>query len=207
MPAHEQALFYRAMKKFLFLLILVMLLPGKVWSQKKDSRQLFRGAVINGDTIAVIDIPEVYVFPRKKFRNRRIEARYWKMVRDLKITYPYAMLAKAKLQELNAKFLTLKTDKERKAYAKIAEKELRDEYEGELTNLTISQGKLLIKLIDRETGQTTYALVKELRGTFQAVFWQTIAKIFGSNLKSVYDPKGEDAQIEEILQYILKGYY
>ena len=195
------------MKQVAYILILLLAVPDIAWPQAPRNLQLFRGQVVEGDTVAMIDIPDVVIMPRKKFKNRRVEARYWKLVRDLKITYPYAIMAKNKLQELNTKFLSLKTESERKEYTKIAEKELRAQYEGELTNLTITQGKLLIKLIDRETGQTTYALVKELRGTFQAVFWQTVAKLFGSSLKSVYDPKGEDAETEEILQYIIKGYY
>lgn len=195
------------MRKLAVILLLFLLLPDTGWSQAHRNLQLFRGKVVEGDTLAVIDIPDVVILPKKIFKNKRIEARYWKLVRDLKITYPYAIMAKNKLMELNAKFLSLKTENERKEYTKTAEKELRAQYEGELTNLTITQGKLLIKLIDRETGQTTYTLVKELRGSFQAVFWQTIAKIFGSNLKSVYDPKGDDAETEQILQYILKGYY
>jgi hypothetical protein len=124
----------------------------------------------------------------------------------LKITYPYAVLIKKKMEELNTKFLTMRTDKEKKAYIKQAEKELRNEYEGELTDLTISQGRLLIKLVDRETGKTTFSLVKELRGTFQAVFWQTVAKIFGSSLKAEWDPNGDDKLTEELLVKIQKGY-
>jgi hypothetical protein len=127
-------------------------------------------------------------------------------VRDLKITYPYAVLARQKLEELNAYYVTLNTERERKAYAKLVEEELKAEFEEDLKKLTITQGRLLIKLIDRETGSTSYELVKELRGSFSAFFWQAVARIFGSNLKTQYDPLGEDKLIEEILILIQHGY-
>ncbi len=97
------------------------------------------------------------------------------------------------------------TDKERKALMKQAEKELRNEYTDDLKNMTFSQGKILIKLVYRETGNTSYALVKELRGKFTAFFWQTFARIFGFNLKVGYDPEGEDMQIEAIVRLIEAG--
>jgi len=194
------------MKIKLVILLGFALIFSDLAGQATRNLQLFPARTINGDTIAYIDIPGVFIFPNRKFKNKREETKYWKLVRDLKITYPYALLIKKKMEELNAKFLNLKTDKERKEYIKIAEKELRNEYEGELTDLTISQGRLLIKLVDRETGKTTYSLVKELRGTFQAVFWQTVAKIFGSSLKAVWDPNGDDKLTEELLVKIQKGY-
>jgi hypothetical protein len=195
------------MKNKLLILIIIALITSDLMGQAPKNLQLFPARLIGGDTLACIDIPEVFILLPRKFKNKREETRYWKLVRDLKITYPYAVLIKQKMDELNAKFLTLHTDKERKEYIKQAEKELRSEYEGELTDLTISQGRLLIKLVDRETGKTTYSLVKELRGTFQAIFWQTVAKIFGSSLKAEYDPNGDDKLTEELLLKIQKGYF
>jgi chaperonin GroEL (HSP60 family) len=194
------------MSSKLIILFIIALITNDLMGQAQKNLQLFPARTIDGDTVAYIEIPGVFIFPPRKFKNKREETRYWKLVRDLKITYPYAMLIKKKMEELNTKFLTMNTDKERKEYIKQAEKELRNEYEGELTDLTISQGRLLIKLVDRETGKTTYSLVKELRGTFQAVFWQTVAKIFGSSLKSIWDPNGDDKLTEELLIKIQKGY-
>jgi hypothetical protein len=195
------------MKNKLLILFIIVLISSDLIGQAPKNLQLFPARVVGSDTMACIDIPEVFILLPRKFKNKREETRYWKLVRDLKITYPYAVLIKQKMEELNAKFLTLHTDKERKAYVKQAEKELRSEYEGELTDLTISQGRLLIKLVDRETGKTTYSLVKELRGSFQAIFWQTVAKIFGSSLKAEYDPNGDDKLTEELLLKIKKGYF
>jgi hypothetical protein len=195
------------MKPRLVIIFLIALITSDLMGQAQRNLQLFPARLIGGDTLACINIPEVFILLPRKFKNKRDETRYWKLIRDLKITYPYAVLIKQKMLELNAKFLTLHSDKERKDYIKQAEKELRNEYEGELTDLTISQGRLLIKLVDRETGKTTYSLVKELRGSFQAIFWQTVAKIFGSSLKAEYDPNGDDKLTEELLIKIQKGYF
>jgi hypothetical protein len=111
-------------------------------------------------------------------------------------------MAKNKLDKMEKEFLELETEKERKKYIKTIEKQLMDEFGNELKKLTITQGRLLLKLIDRETGSTSYILLQELRGNFSAVFWQAIARLFGSNLKSEYDPQGEDRIIERIVLLI-----
>ena len=160
----------------------------------------------NGDTIAVGTFDNIYIYPQPTFEKKKEEKRYWRLVYNLKVVYPYAKLANSKLREMNEHFLTLKTEHERSVYAKQVEKDIRKQFEGELTNLTITQGRLLIKLIDRETGKTSYDLVKDLRGSFSAVFWQTVARLFGSNLKTRYDAMGEDKPIEEILKAIDAGY-
>jgi len=100
---------------------------------------------------------------------------------------------------------SLKTNRAQREYLKQVEKDILAQYEEELKNLTITQGRILIKLIDRETRNTSYEVVKELRGSFQAAFWQTVARLFGSNLKVQYDPQGEDRMIEEIMGMIEKG--
>jgi len=165
----------------------------------------------NGDTIIISYMNDIDIFadstnkPKPVFESKRQERKFNRLVYNLKKVYPYAKLAKAKLNEMNKQFLTLKTEKERKEFTKKIEKEIRAQFEQELVNLTVTQGRLLIKLIDRETGQTSYELVKELRGTFSAVFWQTMARLFGSNLKTKYDAAGEDQVIEDILLAIDAG--
>jgi hypothetical protein len=104
------------------------------------------------------------------------------------------------LKEINDYKAQLSSETERKAYTKAEEKKLKKQFEGELKNLTISQGQILIKLIDRETGHTSYDLVKELRGTLQAFFWQGLARVFGSNLKTEYDSLNTDKAIEAIIR-------
>jgi chaperonin GroEL (HSP60 family) len=115
-------------------------------------------------------------------------------------------MAKSKLSEMNQHFLTLSSEREKKAYTKQVEKELRANFEEDLKKLTITQGRMLIKLIDRETGSTSYELVKELRGNLSAIFWQALARVFGSNLKTEYDKDGTDKLTEEILVAIDQGY-
>lgn len=191
-----------------FLKVFLLSFPVTLFAQttEKNDFLIVPGRVMDGDTVLLATIKEVYIFPRPKFSSKKSEYHYWKLVRDLKIVYPYALLAKAILDELNQEFIALPNDKARKEYAKTVEKQLRAKYEDQLKSLTITQGKLLIKLIDRETGKTSYTLVKELRGSFQAAFWQTVAIIFGSSLKVKYDPEGKDAEIEKIVRKIELGY-
>ena len=135
----------------------------------------------------------------RKFASKRDYREHQRLVRNLKIVYPYAQIAKYKISEMDVHYRTLKTDKEKKAYVKQVERELRAEFEDQLVKLTISQGRLLIKLIDREIGRTSYDVIRDLRGGVSAVFWQTIARIFGSNLKSEFHAIGEDKLLNELI--------
>ena len=119
--------------------------------------------------------------------------------------YPYAEVAGEMLQDFDDTLQTIKSEVRRKKYMKKVEEELKAEFTGELKKLTIKQGIILVKLIDRETGNTSYDLIKQLRGSFSAFIWQSLARLFGSNLKLEYDPYGEDAMIEEIVQLIETG--
>lgn len=186
------------MQKSIFILA-ILLSFNYSFAQDKTKGHLVRTKVVNGDTIPFIAIREVVVFPPKEFKNQRDLKRYRKLVRNIKRVYPYAKLGNIRLIEINNYMTTLETEQEQKKYIKAAEKELLGEFEEELKALTFSQGKLLIKLIDRETGETSYELVKELRGSFSAFMYQSIARIFGANLKKGYDPEGEDKLIEEII--------
>jgi hypothetical protein len=159
----------------------------------------------NGDTIPVINLPQVWVVSERTFKSSAEATKYYKLRRDVKRVYPYAILAAAKLKEYNVKLESIPNEKQRKIYMKKAEKELKNQFEGDLKKLTISQGRILIKLIDRETGATSYDLVRELRGSFSAFMWQSLARLFGTNLKSEYDGKGDDRAIEEIIQLIEAG--
>lgn len=162
--------------------------------------------VKNGDTVFVAQLRDVWVFPQMKFKNKKQEQFYWRTVRDVKKALPYAKLVSKELREVNRKLVELSDDKERKKYLNEYEKGLFKQYEPELKKLTINQGKMLLKLIDRETDQTSYELVKIYRGSFSAVFWQGIARIFGSSLKTQYDTQQEeDAIIERIIIQVEAG--
>ena len=164
-----------------------------------------RAIVIDGDTLWVADLDEVYIFPTKKFKNRRERRRYTRLIYNVKKAYPWAKMAGEKLAEVEIELMSLKTEKEQKDYMKLVEKELLKDYKEDLKKLTVTQGRILIKLVDRETGDTSYELVRELRGKISAVFWQALARLFGSNLKSEYDAEGEDRLIEEIVVLIENG--
>ena len=161
--------------------------------------------IVNGDTVFTANLPAVTIYPPKEFANTKEFQKYLRLIRNVKKAYPYAVLASEKLKEVDAALSKLETKKDKKAYLDSTEKKLRDQFEEQLKELTITQGRILIKLIYRETGNTTYYHVKELRGSFSAFFWQTVARLFGSNLKSKYDPLGEDKDIEEIIIKIQKG--
>ena len=162
--------------------------------------------VEKGDTVYYSQIPEVVIRARRKFKSAAEERQFWRLVYNVKKVYPYANLAGQKLYELNEQYLSIKSEKERKAYAKKVEKELTDEFEGELRKLTITQGRILLRLVDRETGHTTYEIVKEFRGPVSAFIWQGVAILFGSNLKTQYNPSsGEDKIIEQIIKQIEEG--
>jgi hypothetical protein len=109
------------------------------------------------------------------------------------------------MQQYEAQLNEIESDNERKKFLKKAEKELMQQFEGELTNLTISEGMILIKLIDRETGDTSFQLIQELKGNFSAWMWQGLARLFGHNLKNDYDAEGDELIIEEVVRRIENG--
>ncbi len=192
----------------LIILIFFLTLVTTGYGQEKDEQDtlfITRTVIIDGDTIPNVSIEEVVIFPRLIFKNRYRARRYRKLIRDVKRAYPYAIYAKNKLDQMESEFQSLTTEKEKKKYVKTIEKQLTDEFGKELKKLTITQGRILLKLIDRETGNTSYVLLKELRGTISAVFWQAIARLFGSDLKSQYEPQGDDFLVERVVRLIETG--
>jgi len=175
---------------------------------KSDDRKnmvVMKAKVVNGDTVPWVEMREIIIFPMPGFKNERQYRKFRRLIRDIKKVYPYAIIAGEILMEMNEEFVHLESEYQKKKFIKKVEDRLRNEFEEELKNMTISQGRLLIKLIDRETGNTTYQLVKEMKGSFSAFFWQTLARLFGSDLKSRYDPLGEDRLIEQIIIQIENG--
>jgi hypothetical protein len=167
--------------------------------------QVLYGLIIDGDTILVSSIKEVYVLPVHKFESKREMRRYRRLIRNVKVVLPYAKLAKKKYDEVALAMEGMDTERQKKEYMKQVEEELKVEFEDDLKKLTITQGRILLKLLDREIGETSYDLLKEFRGTFSAFFWQTLARIFGHNLKSEFDPNGEDKLLNEIVMLIENG--
>jgi hypothetical protein len=159
----------------------------------------------DGVTLPEVEIKEVTVYAHPQFPRKSDFRKYERLVYNLKKAYPFALIVRNKLAKVNEDIGNIKSDKERKEYIKKVEKEVFAEYEGDIRDMTITQGRLLIKLIDRETQNTSYALIKDYRGKLAAAFWQGIARIFGTNLKEEYDPNGEDAIIESIILEIDAG--
>lgn len=157
------------------------------------------------DTIPMVNLPEVFVYPQLKFKNKRDQEKYNKLVRDVKRTLPFAKLVYATLIETYEYMETLPNDKARQAHLKKMEKDLFNEYKPVLKKLTFSQGKLLIKLIDRECNQSSYNLLKAYLGGFRAGFWNLFAGMFGASLKSEYEPRGKDAMTERVVVLVESG--
>jgi len=178
---------------------------GDTSSVNKPKGYLVYTNVINGDTLPLIYLREITIFPPRVFTSRREAVRYSKLVRKIKKVLPYAKLAKLKMMLIEIQMKKIPTEEGRKEFLKIAEKKMRADFEDEIKNMTMSEGRLLIKLIDRETGKTSYDLIKQLKGSFNAFLYQQVARLFGENLKDEYDAKGEDKYIEEIVTKIENG--
>jgi hypothetical protein len=193
----------------IFAAMALMLLPAGLRARaqvaKNTTPQLVKCVIIDGDTFIHNTLPVFHFFSPKVFKSNKERDQYNRLVRNVKRVYPYARLAGIKLRDYNDLLLAARSDKERKEIMKRAEADLEAEFGKELRKLTFSQGVILLKLIDRETGQTGYDLVSELRGTFRAFFWQGIGRIFGYNLKMKYEPKTTDKEIEEIVLKIMYG--
>lgn len=194
------------------LFIFVFLLPLLGFSQTDATKGLelplkpvlVHTTVYEGDTIPYVTLPTVRCYTNRVFKNRRQQVAWDRIKYNVKKVYPYAILAAAKLKEYD-RILAQMPENERSKYTKMAEKQLKDEFSEELKNLTISQGRMLIKLIDRETGKTTYNVVRDMRGSFSAFMWQGVALMFNSSLKTEYDPDGDDKAVEEAIRLVENG--
>jgi len=192
------------MKKLLIITIFALFSRGIIFSQ--DIKPIVVNAlIIDGDTVALVRLDEVKIYSFSYPETRRAKRKLTKLIKNVKKVYPWARLAGIQLRRYDKMLVAAKNDKERRTIMKQAEKEINERYGEDLKKLTFTQGLILIKLIDRETGNTSYSLVQELRGNFTAFFYQAFARIWGYNLKVKYDPEGEDKQIEGIVKMIERG--
>ena len=187
-----------------FVLAIIPLLIFSSTAQSSETETRLPSYVEDGDTISHILLPAIYVFPTLNFTSKKQEQFYWKTVRDVKRTLPYAKAIRATLYELNEEMKDL-SEKERKDHMKSKENNLVKKYEPELKKLTLNQGKLLIRLVDRECDRTSYELIKEYRGGVRAFFWQGFARIFGADLKSTYEKDDKDQIIERVIILVEAG--
>ena len=162
-------------------------------------------ALIEGkDTILFVNLPEIIVFPNT-FMSEKERQAYLKLIRDVKRALPYARLIYNTLIETYEYIETMPDQKTKEAHLKRMEKELFNQYKPELKKLTLAQGKLVIKLVDRECNQTSYNLVSAYMGSFRASFWNVFAGMFGASLKTKYDPNGKDAMTERVVLLVDRG--
>jgi hypothetical protein len=176
-------------------------------SSKKDQSDtlMVETLIENGDTTLHVTLKSITILPPYTFNSRREQNRYTRLEMYVRKVYPYSKIVSEQVNEIHSHLAEYDTKKEKNEYIRIKEDELKKEFEGQLRQLTFTQGRILIKLIDRETGSTTFELVKELKGSLNAFFWQSVARIFGSNLKLEYDAKGDDRMIEDIVVRIENG--
>jgi hypothetical protein len=161
--------------------------------------------VINNDTMPLFELSPVYCFPPLKFKNKKEEKFYWRTVRDVKKVLPLSRYIRSVVERTNNELMALPDKKARDNYMHKFEKRIYKENEEEFKKLTLNQGKLLIKLVDRECDFTSYELIKAYRGGFRAGFWQFFAKMLGADLKSDFGTKEEDKIIERIITLVEAG--
>ena len=188
---------------------IALLLSGTVNAQKKQDAQnagiVMIAEVFDGDTFPVQYLPHVLVVDQKRFVSKREKKQWNRTIYNVKKVYPYAKLAGQLLNKYQVPLDTITNDRERKKYFRMIEDELRVEFDDDIRKMTTTQGRILIKLVDRETHNTSYEIVQEFRGNITAFFWQGLSRMFGHDLKALYDPYGEDKEIESIIQLIEAG--
>ena len=205
--------------KFLFwlfaLVVLSMALPayaqGEGSGEVRLKVQAYKGHkyIVDeyGDTCRYTFIRDIYVYPPLKFKNKKQEEYYWRTVRDVRKTLPYAKLAFATLCETYEYIQTIPNAKEREKHLNNLEKDIFEQYKPVVKSMTKNQGKVLLKLINRETDQSSYNIVKAFLGSFRAGFWQTFGRFFGMNMKAGFHPEKnkDDAMIDRIATLIEQG--
>ena len=180
------------------LLVIALLSIFSVSSIAQDKLLVAPFTIVNGDTFFIADVPEVEVLA---FKNKEEQKKYNILKRRVLKVYPFAISAKEKLMNIQVGLDSIPKRRHKKRYTKEVAKWVKEEYADRLKNLTMSEGKILVKLIFRETNTSSYEIVKSYRGRFNAFFWQTMAKFWDNNLKTEYDPVNnrEDMLIEHIL--------
>jgi len=184
---------------------ILLLLSGVAFSQNTSGNIRQRTVVQVKDSIPTIDLKQIEIYSHRHFFYFWERWHLTRLIYNVKKVYPYAKTAGELLQKYNRQLEGVKSETQRRKIMKNAEIQMKAKYGHQLEELNFSQGIILIKLIDRETNNTSYALVKDLRGNFVAFFYQGLAHLWGYNLKVKYDPKGKDRQIETIVKLIEQG--
>jgi len=201
------------MRRVVIILLLGFLHAG-VYGQRNDTLvadtvmapvHVLKTATFDGQTYPLVELKEITVIGKMPRGVRFDYRRHARLVYNVRRVYPYALIVRDEFGRINRLLETLPTDRAKRDFLQSYEKDLLAQYEGDVRKLTFTQGKILIKLIDRETQNTSYELIRQYRGRFSATFWQGVARIFGANLKSNYDANGDDYLIEYIVREIEAG--
>jgi len=198
--------------KHIILSMLVIVLSSVALSAQErgplDTVRVYAYITPEGDTIPESILPPVEVIGKLTGKWKRHWAEWTRLRNAVYVTYPYAIAASKVMNEINARLVNVADKQKRRAIIKSREKELKREFADKLTKLSVYQGKVLMKLIYRQTGNNCYEIIQEYKGGFNAAFWQTIAVVFGSNLKQNYDPYSKDRDMETIVRdvEVMYGY-
>ncbi len=182
-------------------IVLFALLATSLSAEMLDSCAI---QVVGNDTLYMAYLRDVYVFPKMRFKNKRQEKFYWRTVRDVKKTLPIAKILTQEMQRTDA-IMSQMSRREKRKFWKQYEKMLYAQYEDKFRKMTASQGQMLMKLIDRECGRTSYTVIEFYKGTFVANFFQALAKMFGNDLKEEYDGEDKDRITERIILLVEAG--
>ena len=169
------------------------------------AQQQVLATVENGDTVYVVALHDLYVYAPLKLKNKRQERFYWRTVRDVKKTLPYARMIRADMEFADEELAKIQDPKERKRWWKKYEKYLFNKYEDDFRHMYASQGQMLMLLMSRETDHTSYDLINLYRGKPSANWWQFVAKLFKNDLKEEYDGNDKDAIIERVIHLVEAG--
>ena len=202
----KNMLFYKKISVFLSLATAVLLATQPCFSQNNRDTLKMEAIVYQGDTIPLSNLLNLYVYAHLTAAQREAAAKYNRLRNAIYVTYPYARKAGVVLNEINQKIAGIEDRKTRKKIINSREKELKREFTTPLTNLSIYQGKVLMKLINRETGNSCYEIIKEYKGGLTAGIYQTVAFFFSTSLKQSYDPKNDDLVIEKIVKEVQRLY-
>ena len=191
----------------LFFIAFLSMKKEQVFAQQSVNDTILTAAVIyQGDTIEAKTFQDLLIRSWYNEAHMKAIAKWTRLRNAIYVTFPYAKRAGKVMNELNAQLVNVSDQTVRKKCIKSREKELKKEFTDPLTNLSVYQGKVLMKLINRETGNNCYEIIKEYKGGFDARLYQTVAFFFGSNLKQPYDKNGDDAEMEKIVQEVERMY-
>ena len=185
----------------ILLLLVAFVVPSALAQRRSRGFWHQEWTVDKGDTI-----PLIHILPIRKYSRRPDMRRYQRLIRQVKKCYPLAKQARIEMEKMERQLLAVKDKKEQEKLAKQLQKQLIKQYTPVILKMTISEGKVLLKLIDRETEYTAFQIIKDFRGGFVAGFWQMFAKMFGNNLKLEYEPETKDRVLEQIVTYYEMGW-